>query len=65
MSDPDDFEDKRHYVEPETAGVEYISTANLEAGTYNIYLRDNSALIFHGKKGRGLRKLQTCNSSSR
>jgi hypothetical protein len=43
----EEIERNRHYVDPDTAGVEYISTDNLEAGTYQIYLRDNSATLYH------------------
>lgn len=42
----DEIEAERYYVPPESKGLEYISTDDLEPGTYKIYLRDNSAMLF-------------------
>ena len=38
---------KRSYVNANTEGVKYISTAGIPAGTYQIYFRDNSAKLIH------------------
>ena len=47
-STKEEIEAGRYYIQPDSSGVKYISTANLTPGVYQIYLRDNSALLFHG-----------------
>ena len=48
----EEIEAERYYVQPDAKGLEYISTADLDPGTYKIYLRDNSAKLFHGEGGQ-------------
>ena len=47
-SSKEEIEAGRYYVQPDSSGVKYISTAGIEPGVYQIYLRDNSATLFHG-----------------
>ena len=48
-STKEEIEAGRYYVQPDSAGVKYISTAGVKPGVYQIYLRDNSAKLFHGE----------------
>lgn len=52
VNNPYGVSNKRNYVAANTAGVKYIPTANLDPGTYKIYLRDNSANLFHSEAGQ-------------
>ena len=47
VNDPNGVPNLRNYVAANKEGIEYISTKDLVAGTYQIYLRDNSAKLFH------------------
>lgn len=48
VNNPNGVSNKRNYVAANREGIEYIPTKDLEAGKYyQIYLRDNSANVFH------------------